>query len=52
MNQCCMNFGSVGAVVSVTLIGSENELFGGRALSVALIIIVPSGYGLFGLIIT
>ncbi len=43
--------GSVGGVVSVALTGSDVELFGCSALSVAFTVTLPSGIGTVGVIV-
>ena len=47
-----VTLGLVGGVVSVALTGSDVELFGCSALSIALAVTLPSGIGLVGVILT
>ena len=47
-----VTLGLVGGVVSVALTGSDVELFGCSALSIALAVTLPSGIGRVGVIVT
>ena len=47
-----VTLGLVGGVVSVALTGTDIELFGCSALSVALAVTLPSGIGRVGVIVT